>query len=299
MHPTIYRAFYQPQINFLVRNTMRTINDVFGSRIRHSVSGRIKLNLGNGRTFKLALNESSAAHIYFWQRALNYEFTPIFMALAQRARVFMDIGTNIGFYTAVANAMNPDIHVWAFEPANGPHHYLCKNKALNGWKNTTISKVALSSEAGELTFFEAFRPKYKYLRHHLSGIGALENTHNNPDMVSYKVTTQTLDAFVAAHKISGVDIIKMDTEATEHYILAHGYETISRDRPIIICEVLFGKVELEIERHMKALKMHMFEQIERRLIPVDTLSKFQDNQERSFFFVPDEKLDWVKEFIVA
>jgi FkbM family methyltransferase len=298
MQRIFYAIFYQPQVNFLVRNLVRTVNDVFRTDMRHSVSGKIRLQLGGGKSFQLALNESSAAHIYFWERAIHYEFTPIFIKLAARAKVFFDVGANIGFYTAVANAVNPDIKVWAFEPADGPNHYLLRNKALNGWKNTTISKTALSDKEGQVTFFEGKRPKYKYLKYHLSGIGAMENTHNNPDMISYTVATETLDHFVQANKVPTIDIMKMDTEATEHYILSKGYETLLRDKPIIICEVLFGKVEGEIERHMKALGMHFFEQIGKDLIPTETLSKFKDNQERSFFFVPTEKLDWVKEFVV-
>ncbi len=298
MRRIFYAIFYQPQINFLVRNYVRTINDIFRTNFRHSVSGKIKLSLGGGRSFRLALNESSAAHIYFWERALNYEFTPIFMVLAARAKVFFDIGTNIGFYTAVANVVNPDIKVWAFEPADGPHHYLLRNRVLNAWKHTEVSKIALSDKEGEVTFFEGKRPKYKYLQYHLSGIGAMENTHDNPDMISYTVATETLDHFVQRNHVPTIDLVKMDTEATEHYILSKGYDTLMRDKPIIICEVLFGKVEGEIERHMKALGMHMFEQIGRDLIPTESLSKFQDNKERSFFFVPTEKLDWVKEFVV-
>lgn len=299
MRRFFYSIFYQGQVNFLVRNIIRAVNDIFGTDIRHSVSGKIRLTLGKGKSFQLALNESSAAHIYFWERAIHYEFTPIFMVLSARAKYFFDVGSNIGFYTAVANAVNPDIKIWAFEPADGPNHYLQKNAQLNAWKHTTISKVALSDKNGEVTFFEGKRPKYRYLKYHLSGIGALENTHNNPDMISYKVKTETLDHFVDQNSIPGIDIMKMDTEATEHYILSQGYETLKRFRPIIICEVLFGKVEKEIEHHMKALNMQMFEQIGNDLIPTDTLSKFQDNKERSFFFVPVEKLEWVKEFIVS
>lgn len=297
MRRFIYSIFYQPQINFVIRNIVRFINDMFGTNIRHSVSGKIRLKLGNGLSFRLALNESSAAHIYFWERALNYEFTPIFMKLASRAEYFFDIGTNIGFYTAVANTVNPDINVWAFEPADGPNHYLLKNAALNGWKNTNISKIALSDKNGEVTFFEGKRPKYRYLKYHLSGIGATENTHNLPDMISYKVKTQTLDDFVKEHAVRRIDIIKMDTEATEHFILSQGYNSLRLFRPIIICEVLFGKVEKEIEQHILAVDLKMFEQIQDQLIPVDTLTKFNDNKERTFFFVPAEKMEWIEEFV--
>lgn len=298
MRRLFYAIFYQPQLNFLFRNITKAINRITGSNFRHSVSGTIRMSLTKGRSFKLELNESSAAHVYFWLDAMNYEFTPIFIHLAEKARVFMDIGTNIGFYTGVANAVNPEMQVWSFEPANGPHHYLCRNKERNNWKNTSIHKIALSDKNGSTVFFEGVRKKFSYLKYHLSGIGAIENTYERSDMMQYTVPVQTLDSFVSEHNIKGVDIIKMDTEATEHYILSQATETLRRDQPIVICEVLFGKVEKQIEPLVRAAGLRMFEHTSKgRLIETDSLSKFRSDEERTLFFVPPSKISWIEPFI--
>ena len=47
-----------------------------------------------------------------------------------------------------------------------------------------------------------------------------------------------VDDFVREHAIRGVDLVKIDTEGTEHWILEGARETLARDRPVIVCEIL-------------------------------------------------------------
>lgn len=49
------------------------------------------------------------------------------------------------------------------------------------------------------------------------------------------------------HGIERVDVLKLDTEATEHLVLKGASNVLERHRPIIFCEVLPGRVEAEIE----------------------------------------------------
>ena len=46
-----------------------------------------------------------------------------------------------------------------------------------------------------------------------------------------------LDRIVSDHNVARVGLIKLDTERTEHEVLAGARATLERDRPDIICEV--------------------------------------------------------------
>jgi hypothetical protein len=47
----------------------------------------------------------------------------------------------------------------------------------------------------------------------------------------------TLDGYASREQIGEVGLIKMDTERTEHDVLAGAENLLARDRPDVICEV--------------------------------------------------------------
>jgi hypothetical protein len=54
------------------------------------------------------------------------------------------------------------------------------------------------------------------------------------------VPVVTLDRFVRDHGVSNVDLVKLDIEGTEPQALHGMQDTLRRDHPILICEVLKG-----------------------------------------------------------
>ena len=68
------------------------------------------------------------------------------------------------------------------------------------------------------------------------------------NVASGHVKVTTADDFVAATGITSVDLVKIDTETTEDDVIAGMLQTIERDHPAIICEVLEEKTAGEIER---------------------------------------------------
>ena len=62
----------------------------------------------------------------------------------------------------------------------------------------------------------------------------------------------TIDQFVVDRGIQRVDLIKVDVEGTEDRVLAGAEQVVSRDRPIIICEVLLGRNEKGLQSILDA-----------------------------------------------
>jgi FkbM family methyltransferase len=124
--------------------------------------------------------------------------------------------------------------VHAFEPYAPALRTLQKNIDLNGFgKRIRVCRSALGAAHGR-------QPLYIPLQNH----GLLESSaslnaefkaeHSN--VIDIDVTT--LDAYVSDSDISRVGFLKIDVESTEHEVLAGGPNTVARDRPLIVLEVL-------------------------------------------------------------
>ena len=129
--------------------------------------------------------------------------------------VFFDVGANIGFYAALAQALGAK--AYAFEPTPRTFAILKRNVPTA----ILINKALLDKE-GEISFTDF----------------GVENAGSN--MVAkkgdgnIKVQTITLDAFCKENNIYPT-YIKMDVEKAEAYVLAGAKEVLSK-RPTLIIE---------------------------------------------------------------
>ncbi|MBN1561073.1 FkbM family methyltransferase [candidate division KSB1 bacterium] len=233
----------------------------------------------------------------FWGGIEDYEFptVSVFMKLIQDMNCFMDIGANIGYYSLMAARLVPHITVYAFEPLPSAFLFLQKNIQLNKLDNIKPCRLALAEKAGEAEFFATKMPKAMYLKHHISGTSNLARAKDGY-AETIKVSTQTLDNFVTEHAIRSVDLLKLDTEGTEHLILDGGRELIAHDKPIIISEVLPGKIEKELDDFYWENNYLYYVAKPGGLIKVDSLSGYS-NAKEDFFFVHQSKKSRLNPYI--
>lgn len=299
MKSLLYKIIYQPSINRATTKLVRTINKLSGKKYQIPPSGIIDFELQNGKKLYLATNQTSyLTKVIYWDGLEKFEYTRIFMDLINNCQTFVDIGANIGYYSLLAAKINPDIAVYSFEPAKGPLHFLKQNVDLNKASNCVeVSDLALSSETGKVDFYEYLNPKYPYLKHNLGGTSSLKHKETQKVVSKTKVKTITLDSFVADRNIAQVDLIKIDTEGTEDKILSKAEKTINRDRPIIICETLFKKIESELEKIMRGHDYLFFNHADNRLIQVDTIVREKDDGVRDCFFIPKEKIHLINKYL--
>lgn len=290
MKTLIYKLIYQQHVNLLLRNLALPISRGFKKQLPLAISGRLKLNC-NGIRFHLHANQTSAvAQQLFYNGANNYEFAPLFALLASKSEVFFDVGANIGFFTVLGEKLNPALKTFSFEPSQGSLHYLKKNIQSNCLKNAVVITKALAEIDGELTFYDVINPKYPWLVHQLNGSNSLQNRYGVIKQRSYTVSTTTLDSIVRKHDLRRLDLLKLDTECTEHLILQSGIEVIRKFRPFIICEV-YGVIARDTQQVLKGLEDYtVFQYKNKKLIPVPDLEKVTGDNDRNFFFCPHEKL---------
>lgn len=131
---------------------------------------------------------------------------------------FVDVGANVGWYTAVASrAVGDRGRVIAFEPAPTSFRYLSRTVKANDCRNVTLEPKALSDRPGTLTLH----------------IGETNKGHNSilataPGMERVSVPAVTLDDYFRSAP-GRVDLIKIDTEGAEGLILGGMDETFRKN----------------------------------------------------------------------
>ena len=298
MKQLFYKVIYNKDVNKILRNINRILKPILPENIKLPPSGIIRLKNNLGQVLNIKTNQTSyLTKLLYWEGYQNFEYTDIFIKLIKKINVFYDIGANIGYYSLLAEIKNNNIKVVAFEPANGPLFYFRENIKINKLKNIKVESLALSDKEGEIIFYEVRNKKYTYLEHNLAGEGNSGSKTIGRNFVPISVKTNTLDKYVKNVKEVSIDLIKMDSEGTEHFILENSDNVLSLMKPIIICETLFNTIELELEKLMLFYAYEFYNHTEMGLKKVNTIVSKEDNGVSNCFFVHPNKFYLIEEFV--
>jgi len=250
--------------NSLATSTLRGLFAAVGQQpeflIKHLPrTGITSVQLPNARVLKLeAASEDWIPTQLFWRGWTGYEpeVTSLFFRRAESARTVLDVGAHAGFYSLLASLANPNADVFAFEPLTRVFERLERNVQLNGLSKVQCFRVAAGANEGVQKFYfpDQEQPIASSLRSDM-----LLATFPTNAIQHVPVSVVTLDQFVAKHQIEHVDLIKLDTERTEHDVLRGARQLIERDRPAIICEVWpDAGNQLELESILRPLGYRFF-----------------------------------------
>ncbi len=288
MKTFVYKIIYHPRINIILRNILFPIGKLIGKPLI-SVSGKINLKVSNTK-FQLLTNQTcSVTQDLFYNGAEKYEFTLLFQELIKNSKVFLDIGSNIGFFAILAGKLNSNTKVFAIEPGIGALHYLKMNVDLNNLKDQVhIIDKAISDSNETLEFYVVNNNKYPWLTHTLNGSNSLQNQYGLQKNESYPVEVITIKELMKIHNIKQIDLIKIDTECTEHLILMASLNEINTFRPIIISEV-YEMIRDDFNYILDKLENYELYQISNNKLIL--LSSFSDSieNEYNYLFMPIEK----------
>lgn len=131
-----------------------------------------------------------------------------------------DLGASVG-YLSLLMARKAE-HVYSFEPAPHAIAEFRRHIAANGFQNITIVEKAVSDCERMVEF------------------GLTDNAYGSRIVdsevaSSLKVTTTTLEAFVASHRPP--DFIKIDVENEEGRVLEGARSILRESQPLICCEL--------------------------------------------------------------
>ena len=142
----------------------------------------------------------------------------------QPGSVFVDIGANVGWHTAVGSSIvGPTGRVYAIEPNPDNARLIAHTVQRNGLTNVELLPFALSEHTG----YAAFR----------SAIGSNGGFAwgNDPSVIDPALTIVPTIRFDDLD-IARVDVIKMDVEGAEPMVMQGAVAMIERDHPVIIFE---------------------------------------------------------------
>lgn len=296
------RWIYRPRINTFARRIFRPFVRLLPDSLQFPITEPFRLEIpGYGALMIVGNPTSHVTRKLFWHGQEGYEMhaTPIFLALAGDARVIVDVGANIGYYAMLASLANPRAAILGFEPMPAAYRYFTLNLQTNGFTNVRAEPLALSDHVGSVRFFEARNPKFPDLDLHLTGASGFDRPDNGRVASrAIEVPVETLDRYTAARAITGVDLMKIDAEGSEPGVLRGAAELIARDRPILFCEVLPGRVEEDMEAFVHAHAYRVFSAQREGLVPVDRFAP-ANRVSPDFVFVPQGREERVAGFLRA
>jgi FkbM family methyltransferase len=298
LHKIAYSAF----INRLIRPFSLGLYKLSKKKIV-AISGKISVKTC-GLKFSLHVNQTShvAQHLYY-KGASSYEFTPFLADLIKQSNVFFDIGSNIGYFAILASKANPKCKVFAFEPSLGSLHYLRENIRINNCRNIEVISKAVSNRDSQLEFHEIVNNKYPWLKFNLNGSNSLTSEHMPINHRSYFVDVTTLSSVVNNYSLSGIDLIKLDTEYTEHIILENSVDEINMHHPIIISEI-YHPIEEQVvslfNTKIENYLMYQYIQESNTLREIKTFHGIEeDDSNRNFVFCHTSKLGLIQKYITG
>jgi FkbM family methyltransferase len=172
----------------------------------------------------------------FYRRRIGEEIASgepelaLLQALVPRGGTAIDAGANQGIFAYALSAIAD--RVAAFEP--NPDYAFFARWMLRG--RAEVFEFALSDAPSRASFYVPLSDEGMVL--HFAG--NLKRTHSQfRNTKTYQVDVRTLDSF----GFSDVRFIKADVEGSEREVLDGARETIARDRPALLLELLSGTHE--------------------------------------------------------
>ena len=298
MKQILFQIIYNSRINMVLRNLNKLFYPILPKWIKLPPSGKMSITSTDGKSLKILTNQTNyLTQLVYWNGYESFEYTDIFIKLIKKINTFYDVGANIGYYSLLAEMENSNIKVVGFEPATGPLYYFRENVRLNQFKNIKIESIALSHKEGEIVFYEIKNKKYSYLEHNLAGESNAGSNIEGRNFVQNEVKTTTFDNYVKKNQEQPIDLIKMDTEGTEHFILENAKLVLNQMKPIVICETLFDTIEQDLEEIMQSFGYEFYNHTSNGLVQALSIVREKDDGVRNCFFVHPEKKHLIEEFI--
>ena len=260
---------------------------LFGKRVLDRLGGWVRLKIANTRNL---IDDQFAPYIRTVHYCGYYVFYSKGTSIVQRIHdagvyegetcnaivrelshfkdpVFLDVGANVGLISINVLANIPDVVIHAFEP--GIHQYELFKKTIE--KNALQSKISLHSEAlGDIPGQKSF---FVHNSRDASGDGFIDTGRaGEAKTITVKVTT--LDEW-ATHSEVSPNVIKIDTEGAELWVLQGGENYILKEKPVIFLEISVKNLHAYPYTHKEIVRWlhdHSYQLYTIKGVPVDEVT---------------------------
>jgi FkbM family methyltransferase len=156
----------------------------------------------------------------------------LLLSAGEGAKVIFDVGANAGYYSLHwCSRIHPEGRIHAFEPVPQTFSRLVRNVARNGLeKQIRISNIGLGNEITTTSFF---LPKFSG-----SVAASAKNLHPEEENIEVVVHIDTLDRYFGMQGLNRLDLMKVDVEGAELFVVKGGLDTLNRHKPLVFMELL-------------------------------------------------------------
>jgi len=168
-----------------------------------------------------------------WERKIkriNLENNDILSKLLHDDDVFVDVGANTGSVTEELLKRKKLSLCILFEPIPVYYNY-CKEKFSKS-DNVIVENYALTDKKGE---FSIFMSEQNF------GWNTMIGSRASHDMKELSINGISFDEYIEKIPLKKINLIKIDVEGAEYKVLNGMKKTIAKYKPIIFCEIGFGK----------------------------------------------------------
>jgi FkbM family methyltransferase len=188
--------------------------------------------------------------------AFEVPVSEVFKKLVKAGHVVFDIGAHIGYYTLIAAAhVGETGQVHSFEPVPDLFDALVRNVRLNCLPTAHVSRAAAWKERASIAFFMA-----KRFHGAVSSVVKTELCEDTP----VSIEAISLDDYVREMKIERLDVVKLDVEGAELFVLQGLERSLANGAPEVICEMgepLFNQLGYDthtLVSYMRSLGYQVF-----------------------------------------
>lgn len=193
--------------------------------------------------------------------ARGYSYEPdVIEAIIKNIRpnsTIIDVGSNIGLITLSVLHYYPTAHFHCFEPS-GYSNQIFQQTILKNNLNSNIRliKKGLYHKSGIIPFYTHGIP---------NALGdGIKDTKRAGISKKAPIEVTTLDNYVKKSKIQKIDLIKIDVEGAELFVLKGGRKSILKYRPLILFEA--NPVNLQAYNLIPGDIYHFFSKIDYKII---------------------------------
>ncbi len=141
--------------------------------------------------------------------------------------IFIDVGANVGHHSLFMSTFCQEVH--AFEPYDRVKDILMSKLLLNKCSNIIVHDVGLGAKS---EFHDFYAPVGRNIG---TGSFMAEHAQNNNIKIG-KLEIVQGDSYISKLNLTKVDLIKIDVEGFEKYVLLGLRDTLKKYRPFVVME---------------------------------------------------------------
>lgn len=146
--------------------------------------------------------------------------------------VVLDIGAQTGGFSLLAKYF-PNSTWHAFEPLNEVANELKTNLKMNDIEGVSVHEIALSNTSGVGNLVLPRNSSVLRRKNFWGSATLAEKPRKAKKYHVRQVELSTLDDFISKNGIQKVDIVRVDTEGWEKYVLEGGQKLLEQHKPIL------------------------------------------------------------------